>query len=54
MGTKRAEGKMESEMASLIGRRWGMLIVQQLSGGPHRFNLLKSSMPGIVERQAPE
>ena len=50
MGSKRAEGKMESEMATLIGRRWGMLIVQQLSGGPHRFNLLKSSMPGISSK----
>jgi DNA-binding HxlR family transcriptional regulator len=41
---------MESSVAGLIGRRWGMLIVQQLASGPQRFNSLKAAMSGISSK----
>ncbi len=50
MGNRRAASSVEGAMADLIGRRWGMLIVQQLRSGPHRFNELKASLPGISSK----
>ena len=50
MGNRRAASSVENAMADLIGRRWGMLIVQQLQRGPHRFNELKSALPGISSK----
>ena len=50
MGSKRDTEGMENAMAGLIGRRWAMLVVQRLRVGPHRFNELKTALPGISSK----
>jgi DNA-binding HxlR family transcriptional regulator len=36
--------------SELIGRRWSTGIVNRLSGGPQRFNRLKTSLSGISSK----
>jgi DNA-binding HxlR family transcriptional regulator len=49
MGNRRARSGGDSA-AALIGRRWAMMIVRQLSSGPQRFNELKAALPSISSK----
>src|SRR3569833_3152287 len=44
------ECKGESEVLSLEGDKWSVLIVMLLGGGPRRFNELKRMVGGISQR----
>src|SRR5262245_42365292 len=45
-----ADCRAVSQVLSRIGDKWSVLIVMSLSGGPHRFSVLREKIGGISQK----